>query len=314
MPWCPQCKSEYREGFKICSDCNIELVDSLAVRKLSLLVSFTDKQTAEKFNSYLTYSKIYSEMLEENEYLKILVESGSFKEAVKALNAYIKVEGNLIATKNIDSSFTVSSQEELMEELEELKQLSETLAPDDNDESIEADDTEEYEAESDDEDEEVDLPYSAFTPRESVIYQSKENKAEENYGTGIMLICAGAILIAFTLTTTKSDQLLSFSPIMRLILSLLVILYGIYSIKHSKTLREEAVTENKLVDDINTWMSSYILKEDIIAQDVPGESFETNYFKRIAFIKNRLLKEYPTLEENFADELVEKFYDNTIDE
>ncbi len=27
MPWCPKCRSEYREGFSICADCGVELVD-----------------------------------------------------------------------------------------------------------------------------------------------------------------------------------------------------------------------------------------------------------------------------------------------
>lgn len=27
MPWCPKCRSEYREGVSICADCGIELVD-----------------------------------------------------------------------------------------------------------------------------------------------------------------------------------------------------------------------------------------------------------------------------------------------
>ena len=26
MPWCPKCKSEYREGFTVCADCGTELV------------------------------------------------------------------------------------------------------------------------------------------------------------------------------------------------------------------------------------------------------------------------------------------------
>lgn len=29
MPWCPKCRIEYRQDFKTCSDCNIELVDEL---------------------------------------------------------------------------------------------------------------------------------------------------------------------------------------------------------------------------------------------------------------------------------------------
>lgn len=27
MPWCPKCKSEYREGFTVCADCGTKLVD-----------------------------------------------------------------------------------------------------------------------------------------------------------------------------------------------------------------------------------------------------------------------------------------------
>lgn len=29
MPWCPLCKTEYREGFSLCQDCKVELVDAL---------------------------------------------------------------------------------------------------------------------------------------------------------------------------------------------------------------------------------------------------------------------------------------------
>ncbi len=30
MPWCPKCKTEYREGFSVCADCGSELVEKLA--------------------------------------------------------------------------------------------------------------------------------------------------------------------------------------------------------------------------------------------------------------------------------------------
>lgn len=29
MPWCPICRNEYREGIKLCAECQVELVDSL---------------------------------------------------------------------------------------------------------------------------------------------------------------------------------------------------------------------------------------------------------------------------------------------
>lgn len=33
MPWCPKCKTEYREGFTVCADCGSELVSELPVEK-----------------------------------------------------------------------------------------------------------------------------------------------------------------------------------------------------------------------------------------------------------------------------------------
>lgn len=29
MPWCPNCRCEYREGYNTCSDCQVELVEAL---------------------------------------------------------------------------------------------------------------------------------------------------------------------------------------------------------------------------------------------------------------------------------------------
>ena len=29
MPWCPKCKTEYRDGIEVCSDCGTKLVASL---------------------------------------------------------------------------------------------------------------------------------------------------------------------------------------------------------------------------------------------------------------------------------------------
>lgn len=51
MPFCPKCKTEYREGFKICADCKVELVDSLT--------------EADAFNNDI--SENYEEAVEESD-------------------------------------------------------------------------------------------------------------------------------------------------------------------------------------------------------------------------------------------------------
>lgn len=41
MPFCPQCKYEYREGMTVCPDCNVELVDELVAAPESPKLTFS---------------------------------------------------------------------------------------------------------------------------------------------------------------------------------------------------------------------------------------------------------------------------------
>jgi len=53
MPWCPQCKYEYKAGIKVCADCGCELVDELPKESDKAETEF-DPQAAMKFyESYI---------------------------------------------------------------------------------------------------------------------------------------------------------------------------------------------------------------------------------------------------------------------
>ena len=59
MPYCPQCKMEYNEGVKTCSDCGVELVDWLPGE------SDTEEET--KYEDWVAIAKLtshqYTEMI-----------------------------------------------------------------------------------------------------------------------------------------------------------------------------------------------------------------------------------------------------------
>lgn len=47
MPWCPKCRTEYREGFKTCNDCRVELVEDLGEVKPDLKETLKDIDSEE---------------------------------------------------------------------------------------------------------------------------------------------------------------------------------------------------------------------------------------------------------------------------
>lgn len=52
MPWCPKCRTEYRQGFAICNDCGLQLVENLEKENEDL--DFSE-------NRWCLLTEIYSE-------------------------------------------------------------------------------------------------------------------------------------------------------------------------------------------------------------------------------------------------------------
>lgn len=51
MPWCPVCKNEYKEGYTVCSDCHVNLVDVLEESKVVL--SFGSENEIDEIIKFL---------------------------------------------------------------------------------------------------------------------------------------------------------------------------------------------------------------------------------------------------------------------
>lgn len=312
MAWCPICKSEYREGFTECSECKVPLVETLRQTNQTLLCTFSDKDISEKFTAYLKFSKINCSVEEQNGFISILVDNNKLHDGVVAVQAFVKVEDDLFSQKNIDSSFFIGSKTELLKELQEENETETGDSP----ENFQA---EESHAAVNADDDETDLPseeeimnLNAFSSRDSVIYESKTSKAEENYGSGVMLICIGVIGVAAKIWDQKNNP--GFNDIIAYLLFAAMVIYGVYSIKRSQKYRKEAEEEKEFTASVQKWLESHIEKADLIAQDIPGDTPEANYFRRTEYIKSRIDSEFPDLEDNFADSLVEDFYDTIFED
>jgi len=58
MPFCPKCKAEYREGFTMCADCKVPLVESLETKHP---VKIDDKPDSSIFMSFEDYARLTEE-------------------------------------------------------------------------------------------------------------------------------------------------------------------------------------------------------------------------------------------------------------
>lgn len=99
MPWCPNCKSEYQDGYEICSDCNVSLIENLEVeleeQATSELIDMDSLESTEKLIDFLNYSKIRKvscEFFEETNTWKVSVLKEDTKEALKLLKAFLIAE------------------------------------------------------------------------------------------------------------------------------------------------------------------------------------------------------------------------------
>lgn len=50
MPWCPKCKTEYRDGFKVCADCGSSLVDEQPADDVVVETQEPEEKIAEEID------------------------------------------------------------------------------------------------------------------------------------------------------------------------------------------------------------------------------------------------------------------------
>lgn len=92
MPFCPKCKYEYKEGIKICADCNVELVDSLA--DVSVTILTREEDTIDEALEFLIANNFNGAYKEESDTFDNLfdlkVPESKRKEASDMLNVYYR--------------------------------------------------------------------------------------------------------------------------------------------------------------------------------------------------------------------------------
>lgn len=313
MGFCPKCKMEYQDGIFECSDCHVALVDRLLNPNYVTLLQLKSPAVAEKFQKYLQYSNISAASEELDD---VIVFSALPKTEPKLRSAWstfvlMELSGELgPEIKEEEEAFDILHSvlpKQLQKELQKhhMENLSLQMADPAGDETSEDPFSEEDE-------ENIEEVTEALLRTKTGTYESMSKKAEDSYGSAIMLIGFGLVGTVYTLLNilgvlTHFQGLFSLGILLVFFMILFVV--GIYTWKQYKIYSQNATEENDLKVRISQWLT-----DNCSVEKMPEESDtlspEELDLIRLNWISKELMNNFPDLSEEAATEFAEEFYNS----
>ena len=290
MPWCPKCKSEYREGFTVCADCGSELVDEEQFLKLE-----EERAAAEEAQRVALAMQHVARMAAERG------ESLNVEEAERlAAEAGISVGGVREAVH-----LAVGG-----EGLSEAAAAEEIDVPETPGSAVHE------EAEVSAREEETPGTAAGMSPEHTTsLYQDSTERANENRSSAWILMIMGSIgLIVIALGIMGVLPLHFSNPYLfygvMAAVFLLFLVAGLVSLKNARIFEKKAESENSLRDAMLTWSRGNLHAQEVDREiGMAGdESEEALYYKRFACIKAKLNYQFVNLDQGF----LEKFIDDSV--
>lgn len=334
MPFCPICKAEYQEGFTVCADCKVELVED--IKEAEVLIPFfqaDDKKVAEKLVKFFNYSDINSSMEydKDNDAYIVFIPPKKQMDAKKLYQAFYFVERERMANGESDlleeqsddeaqdevTDTDVSNSEDITEAIYEAADSSSESSEEYFDHSPEQDDT------SSDDDE-----YKGETPSDEITafdaedednglpYVMKADQYKDLTGTVWVFLFFGiAGLIVVLINILGVINIFSgWIPNTVMAALFLFFLYvAISTNKKAKRIQSEIDVENALTEKINEWLKQNVTEDFLASVHNENLSDELNYIKKTDLIKEMLMKEFGTQNLAYLDRLIEEYYYNTFD-
>ena len=309
MPWCPNCKAEYQEGFTECSDCKVELVDD--IKENEVLVPFfqaEDKKIAEKLVKFFHYSELNATTSydEKNDSYIVSIPPKEEAEAKKLYQAFYFVERERMEQGESD--------------LFEAADISEQDSDDfgDDNEASSFDDNYLIEP-ADTETEDTCQP---ITPGDEINAFDEEADSGKDYvmkadqykdltGTFWIFLLFGiaGLVIVFLNIIEVLHFFNGWIPNGVMTALFLFFLYVAFSTqKKAQKIRSEIDEENQLTAKINDWLKQTVTESYLSSLKDNTVSDEVNYIRVTDSIKEALMKEFGKQNLSYLDRLIEEYY------
>ncbi len=279
MPWCPNCRNEYREGIETCADCGVALVDQLPEEENKeapvIIYTVKDEETGNKFVTYLQYGGIKTAGL-------IPDDGGEFGIAVAGYEKEAAEE--MFTELESEEEFENADTAELVHDIEkELSDISE---------------------------EEANVMLSELRTEASSVYVKKKDKYADLKFSGISFIVF-AFLGFFLLFFDLMGYLSFFNKFSMLIMGVIFIIFliiGITSLIRAGKLKNIVSEEEKVTNEVLDWADKNITDEVIASCMQEGLSEEDNYFIVHSRLCEMLSAQFPLFSKAYIDQLMDDRY------
>ena len=279
MPWCPNCRNEYKAGYTVCADCGATLVDSLEDSKKAVyfgeeneLYQISDFMRANGLkNAEISYDK------KEGTY-ELIVEADDVAKAQKMINVYLqKIAAPKEAKKQQEIRESYSE-----EELAAMKQAKEAY----------------------------------IREMERKPYEDTAKVAEEYKSGADSLLIVGVIGIIALVLLHLGVIPLSLPPFTKWMITgvmgflfVVFVFMGIASRKSYANLKEQASSDHNMKEELIQYLKDNVNPAEFDADinaDNPG--MEILYFRRMEKLKAMVFSYAEGIDVSFAEYILEEVY------
>lgn len=270
MPWCPKCKTEYRFGITKCSDCKSLLVEELVETEEKKLLTVFQSDKHEQAEKLLEFLK--SEGFSGCELVTDEENNSSilvYESELKRAEKILSVFAKIEAEKEFSS----------LDEEEKKRKLEESFAKIEKERNVR-------------------------------VYTRAKDRYKENVSSAWTFLLTGIAGLGFTLVNILG-YLNFMAGELQYIVSVLLfssfILLGIASFKKNKGFEELAKKEEETEVIYKDWLNHFP-EENLRSIWNKELSPEENEIVLVNHLSEKLVENFPAINENFADSLADEYF------
>ena len=348
MPFCPKCRTEYREGFEVCADCGAKLVDVLGKIEVEkeAFVSVPEREK-DHLIEFLEAAGItdIGEIDNEDGTFALTIEEKQKKKATLAVRSYAEARSDEIAEKQKEAFLAAKkAREEADEKAKKEAEEKAKKEAEEKDENGDSDDKDQKKSDKKDkkdktdkkdkksekkekesegkekntDDEDDDDEEEEEEASEKAYFKSSKEQADDARNSAVALIIVGVLGLTFEALVVFHVLPLQVNGIpgavlygfMALVFAILLV-SGIMSIFTAKRLRGAIVEEKNYTDEVVAFCKENAV--DFVTKMIPDakeENDESAYFNRIGLLKMLIRREdkFAEIEDDVLDNILDENY------